>query len=349
MKTNNFSSIKRDSVRQIFKYISDNLSVSRAEIATATDLSIMTVGKVVDAFLELDILSQSKEVKSVAGRKAGLVTLNTNNYSVVFDLTSKKFTMVLIDIALNQVDKIVYEYSDNFYFEENVYIFLKNSKIYLSSKFDSAKCIGYGFCVPGCYDAKIDKIVSKSIPELGNISISSIFNEIFNSSPLYVDSEVYSGAVSVMNSMHDLKDKCFTYVYFGNNRIVGTSVKNEVYISGDLKLPVSFGSTLAQDSRSLDSIISNSTSSEELIFPLASFISGLISTLLPDAIVLENDNDGFGEQSKQRLSETVAKILSVPLSSLPELRFSKSAIKHSHLGVAVKIRERWIDNIITNE
>ena len=61
MKEIHLSTIKKESVDHIFRVIAENEQVSRAAIAQATSLSLMTVGKVVDALLEHDVIVQTKE------------------------------------------------------------------------------------------------------------------------------------------------------------------------------------------------------------------------------------------------------------------------------------------------
>ena len=87
MKEIHLSTIKKESVDHIFRVIAENEQVSRAAIAQATSLSLMTVGKVVDALLEHDVIVQTKESKNAAGRKAGLVRLNAEKFCVILDLT----------------------------------------------------------------------------------------------------------------------------------------------------------------------------------------------------------------------------------------------------------------------
>ena len=118
----NLSSIKKESVRAIFNAITGKDQISRAEIAEITGLSLMTVGKVVDALLERHVIIQSKEIKNMAGRRAGLVSLNTDKFFMIIDLTARNMSMTVMNIALNIVDKIVYEYNSDFYYEENLYI-----------------------------------------------------------------------------------------------------------------------------------------------------------------------------------------------------------------------------------
>ena len=100
MERINLSSIKKESVRAIFHAITGKDQISRAEIAELTGLSLMTVGKVVDALLERHVIIQSKEIKNMAGRRAGLVSLNTDKFFMIIDLTDVEDPKVGMEVVL---------------------------------------------------------------------------------------------------------------------------------------------------------------------------------------------------------------------------------------------------------
>ena len=84
----------------------------------------------------------------MAGRRAGLVSLNTDKFFMIIDLTARNMSMTVMNIALNIVDKIVYEYNSDFYYEENLYIFMKNVKIYVLRHLDMAEAAGKPAWIP---------------------------------------------------------------------------------------------------------------------------------------------------------------------------------------------------------
>ena len=178
MERINLSSIKKESVRAIFTAITGKDQISRSEIADITGLSLMTVGKVVDALLERHVIIQSKEVKNIAGRRAGLVSLNTEKFFMIIDLTSRNMSMTVMDIALNIVDKITYEYNSDFYYEENLYIFMKNVKIYILRKLNMDDAAGIGVVLPGTYSAAADTVDTTRIPELAKTHVRAIIEDV---------------------------------------------------------------------------------------------------------------------------------------------------------------------------
>ena len=120
MNSTTLKSIKWESVNAIFSTIAESQVISRAEIADATGLSLVTVGKVADALLERNILHQEKEIRTSAGRRAGLLTLNANRFAIIFDLSCKDFRLSVIDLRLQLVEKLKYHYKADRFYEENL-------------------------------------------------------------------------------------------------------------------------------------------------------------------------------------------------------------------------------------
>ena len=106
-------SIKCESIKSIFASIADADKISRAEISAKTDLSLVTVGKVADALLDMNIVCQVKEIKPQAGRRAGLLGVNPDKFAVILDITSYDFRVSVLDLRLHQIEKYVYNVQCN--------------------------------------------------------------------------------------------------------------------------------------------------------------------------------------------------------------------------------------------
>ena len=98
----NLNNIKPENIKNVFNTVVNcGCRISRADIAAETKLSIMTVGKIVDAFITHGILLQSKEIKESSGRKAGLVMLNPERTARIIDGEPS----IIVDFCLNPVDE----------------------------------------------------------------------------------------------------------------------------------------------------------------------------------------------------------------------------------------------------
>ena len=99
MQNISLKSIKWESIKAIFNSISAAEKISRADISAETGLSLMTVGKVADALLNMHIVSQAKASAGTAGRRAGMLSINSTPYAVILDLTSPNFHMSVINFS----------------------------------------------------------------------------------------------------------------------------------------------------------------------------------------------------------------------------------------------------------
>ena len=97
---NNISlkSIKYESIKAIINAISEADRISRAEISEKTDLSLVTVGKIADALLERNVVTQVKEVRSQAGRRAGLLSINPERFALILDFTRYQFRCAILNL-----------------------------------------------------------------------------------------------------------------------------------------------------------------------------------------------------------------------------------------------------------
>ncbi|MGM9626067.1 MAG: ROK family protein, partial [Eubacteriales bacterium] len=215
MERINLSSIKKESVRAIFTAITGKDQISRTEIANITGLSLMTVGKVVDALLERHVVCQCKEVRNMAGRRAGLVSLNTAKFFMVIDLTSRSMSMSVIDIALNIVDKVTYEYNHDFYYDENLYIFMKNVKIYILRKLNMDDAVGIGVSLPGIYHADTDTVEGSRIPELASTHVRAIIEEVLRMPVTALERDVLTAAASNLADLEAENIENAAYVCIG--------------------------------------------------------------------------------------------------------------------------------------
>ena len=109
-------SIKCESIKSIFSSIAD------AEISAKTDLSLVTVGKVADALLDMNIVCQVKEVKPQAGRRAGLLGVNPDKFAVILDITSYDFRVSVLDLRLHLVEKYIFNHKQEMLYEDCGYL-----------------------------------------------------------------------------------------------------------------------------------------------------------------------------------------------------------------------------------
>lgn len=94
-------SIKRESVESTFNILARGGVFTRAELAEATGLSLMTIGKSVEMLERNKALISHKKPSDKVGRKSAICQLNTNCVMLVYDLFKIPNRLHLCDIMLN--------------------------------------------------------------------------------------------------------------------------------------------------------------------------------------------------------------------------------------------------------
>jgi DNA-binding MarR family transcriptional regulator len=135
MQNNSLSNIRFDSIKSIFNCISLSKNISRAEISEKTHLSVVTVGKIVDALSDLDVVTQSKSPRASAGRRASVVNVNKSSFIIIFDLTSYKFHSTVLDLSLNLIETFDGKYETLSSYPDNLTSFINQTKSYVNKKY----------------------------------------------------------------------------------------------------------------------------------------------------------------------------------------------------------------------
>ncbi len=346
MEKTSLMSIKRESVKAIFKAVAEGDNISRSEISAKTGLSLMTVGKVIDALLELGVVCQVKEKKSAAGRKAGLINLQNDTFMLIIDLTSTDFSMSIVDIKLGVIDKMIYSYNTNFYFEENLFIFLKNVKIYLGRRFDMEKLIGTGITLPGRYDAENDKVISSRIAELNNIKIKEIIEGALDVKISFFEEDIKSAALSNINSVSGDEGGTLSYVYIGNETLNAVTITDGQILYGESGGAGNIKKMLIDGTNNYESALSGIDTLDAFLHVTSVVLFNLALVVDPSMIILECEKFKLNSDSIASLKALMEKYNTGSTHPLPEIILSEGNIKHSHRGIAMKLREKWLEKII---
>lgn len=183
--------IKLQNMMKVFQEIYRQGCVSRQRLSAKTDISLMTVGKIVDQLLRYDIAYEEKEDTSKVGRKGNVVSLSPEHKKIVLlDLERHNFKLGILQMDLKiqgELYKHTYDYSKSY--EDNLRDatahFLQNS---LGDSLNGV--IGVGVCVPGPYYEKGDVVLGSRIPELSSAKLKQTLSPFFPGQILYIDEDV---------------------------------------------------------------------------------------------------------------------------------------------------------------
>lgn len=337
-------SIKKESVRNIFSSVCENGQVSRAQIAKETGLSLMTVGKAVDELLCLGYVSQEKENKSNAGRKAGLVFVNPEKFILVLDLTVPNFQMTVMNSSFRIIDRISYEFDTECYSEENLCIFLKNVKIYTLRRLDMDNCIGIGVLVPGFYDEQSDKVAALRSLHLENIKIRAVIEEILKFPITFIKNDIRSAAISNMTDIADYRSRNIAYVRIGR-QINGALLSKGAFIGDKSAVSGMIGKMHIGDDYTLNEVIEAVGLSDRGCDALAWALYNIVCVTDTDVFVIENElpkPQDLCAVIEQKLAQRLCEFS----RSAPRVVLSDAETCHAPRGIAMRIRNRWIEDLL---
>jgi len=100
------STIKTESIRAVYHTLLTGGELSRAETAEKTGLSLMTTCKICDALIDCGFFRQEKDTRQKSGRKASLIAVNPQRYSLLLTLSADSLIADLIDMTMQHTDRI---------------------------------------------------------------------------------------------------------------------------------------------------------------------------------------------------------------------------------------------------
>jgi len=296
--------------------------ISRAEIAAHTGLSLMTVGKAADALLEMGAAVQSRGERAAAGRKAGLIELNPARFCVVFDLRGSRFRAYIINPQLEITSHIAYIVDKNYYYDENICMFLKNAGSFFKIELNMSECFGVGAVL----SAEGEKVFKNGPPGPGYPDIKRTFAEAMPSGP---DSTFFCTGVGGASAFFEgTKKRAFYFMpgsysdcaFIDGGSVIFSADFNGVITCGGKKL--GGGDISASD--------------------LAVLLHNISQIFAPDEIIMEppfeNAAGKLAEELKTSLHELGCR---TPLIYKPESPLSVT-------GAARKLRTAWFDRLISN-
>ncbi|MBQ4137556.1 MAG: winged helix-turn-helix domain-containing protein [Clostridia bacterium] len=98
--------IRRESIKKIFSCIPADGNISRLEISEKTGLSLMTVGKITDYFLEKGVVKYAKSEDGGVGRKAKHISLSDEKNMIVLVPSKEKLGVVIVSFTLEKTGEL---------------------------------------------------------------------------------------------------------------------------------------------------------------------------------------------------------------------------------------------------
>ncbi len=344
MKKIELRGVKRVNLRSVFNTVSRRGSASRADASAETGLSLMTVGKIVDAFKEAGIFTEEKEeYRQLAGRRAGLISLRRDAYAAVIDLSERAFRLHIIDFTLRYYEGTTFTYDRDFYYDENLNVFLKRVRSYLSSRPHLSELYGIAIAVPGVYDAAADLVTDAKIPELSSINIKAEAERLLGRK---VDIVIKSAEAAALSYAEDKGgDKVIVGLLIGD-AVDGAIYSHGSFIEGTHGGGADIGGMIISGTQRVGERLSFSSTDVSTADEAALAIYNIISMIDPDAFVIECPRLREPDYFISRIERALTDIYSLPTERMPEFYVGNGNRRHVSRGAAAVLRGNWIENNI---
>ena len=318
-------SIKAASIKAVFQAIADREKSTRAEIAQATGLSLMTVGKIAESFSVLGITKEEKEASSAVGRRASVIRITDTYYTILIDLTTDLFGCEIMNAGTSTIDRFSYACSRNFYPDENLLLFLKNLSLYLNNRYFPEFCMGIGVVLPDNPSSVIGEALKNLHPYL-NHTLSGFATHIITetqteAAAFYSTYKHPKSAGHILLYCRPCSDMASALVIDGN------VIKGRSHAVGSIAAWA-------------DAYLPGHSQDAEKAVQLIESASRLLD---PHEIILESDASG------EKLMQLIADRLFKTDVEHPSIHVSFGGSRNACVGIAIKLRERWLHRIIARE
>lgn len=319
----NSESLRKENIEAVFYAVAEGKCATRTEISDKTGISVVTVGKAIEEFLDRGVFIQRASQSKSVGRHANRVILNKTKQFSVIDITNKNFKATCFDLALGITYRYRYEYLDDFDYADNLGAFLNRVKAHMLDNKNNSYFANY-FIIPGTYDKQNDVIVNSGNNELENMHIQAYLQK-------RVDMSINKVTDNITSAVRHCQTLCparqnILYIWLQDNKVI----KARIIIDGRvLKTPMINERKINQDNIHLC---------------IANFIADICTVVEISQVYMES-NIRLYEFDLTKIRNIWNDNGLVNNINIPQLILNYDT-EFSYLGCAEMLRRVWLDNLI---
>lgn len=350
MEFSYFKNIKKDCVKSVFDVIAYSKETTRNEISEKCGYSLVTVGKVIDAFQDMGIINQKLKSRTGAGRKSNAISLSRDRLIQILDFSRDNFTFSIYNLDAEIIDAISFYYNENYFFDENLTFFLKDISKYVKRNFSYDVFIGTGISISGEYssgqNARIggDQIQSVNLETLKDLILQYLKPQIIIS-----ESNLHSSLLYNIRGIKNYKNLAILYCLIRSDRASGALIANGKIINGFPTSPVIAHRLSAHNGTSLENILKSSASQEKIVWELCCVLNNLLRVISPNVLFIESDVYGDAKNTIDLIVKNLIENFDFSPEDVPKVIIKRYSELTSHKGLAVNIRNLWIDRLISDD
>lgn len=180
-----FGKLKKDNIISVYNTVLDKVRSTRTDLSSATGLSFVTVSKICDELISLEILMQSFTTDISAERRSRVLSVKFKYWIGIYTFEPDLFTFNICDLSLRCIHTFSYIPATDIFIDDSVKRFIKFAENFGKQKAKNCICCGTGILVPGEYNKKNDTVSTSAIPHFNSIYIRKLFeNRTFGTTPI---------------------------------------------------------------------------------------------------------------------------------------------------------------------
>lgn len=320
----NLKSIKIDNVRSVFSSVTKNKTISRLDISEKTGLSRVTVGKIADALIMANILSEEKKINNCAGRRAGMLSLNSDMVAVIASIDRDGAKILICDLSLGTRESFSSSNDDN----ELVNI-VADASMSVLDKYGADNCIG------------VSIIVS---PGLDEKHFSELFSSFFPGMIVTVNSPVSLSARYFSAGMGE--DEMLIYVRAGIGHTHGTIYMNNSHFASRGARGVDFGKIVLSGGKTLEEKLADCTERDEQVAVFSDCMCNTAMVVLPDRVVIEMDGDCYSADIAESVNDCARRRLGEREAEGFSIIKADADISSAYRGAMHSLFEKWLESFV---
>lgn len=234
---NSVKNIRLQNRKNVLMLIAKEPNLTRFEIATKLNISLMTVTNVIEDLLHFNLIGEEKSEASIGRTPSQIFLAKKSSVFLCVDLTSKE----VVSYTFFKLNGEIFLSSD-IPFVETVYkenflkLFEQLSKIIIKEGLEIA---GIGICINGIYYKETDAIKNCNVNELQFSNIYKIFSKFFNCKNVIVENNFNLIAKSLKEN-----NVCLLNI---NNNINLNYINDGAILQGACKMLGQIGNCLVGD------------------------------------------------------------------------------------------------------
>ena len=333
-----FVGFRRENLFSCFNALCESKAMTRAELASVTELSIMTTGKIADAMIESGALTEEKHPTSGAGRRPGKLRFSQAYKFLVLDVSSRRFTAHVLSPSMAVKEICVHLYNDIFPFDDNLLIFLNAVRRGCNT---SKESLHYLAVITAPEDDKRQSITrSLSVSPRSMQHMLDFISKIMRRDFDQVIDEI-TAAQHCFHALPDCKNvECGAFLSLSEMTYAA------VWMRGNLLCPrvCRIGELIMPDHKRIADALADAFCTLDAIEPTAYAISSLETFFTPDLVLIESDRFRIDQTFLDGVYQALGDILPERSRILP-LHTANVEPCAAVYGCASELRRRWFHDL----